>query len=195
MAGMMQIETQTVKCPNCGAPLVARPGATLVTCAYCGSNVRLIQDEQGLRPSLEIRIPVGPRPNSRATRKLGAFGIFIFAAVILTIVACVALNGVMSQAIFRSSPTWDMALQMAQANPKVAAAFGTPLQSCFFIQGSISTNGSTGKANYQIPISGPLRSGVLQVQGTSNRDGWSLDVYAVYQHNGEDISIHMTRTP
>jgi DNA-directed RNA polymerase subunit RPC12/RpoP len=191
----MQIETQTLKCPNCGAPLTTGPGAALVTCAYCGSRVRLIQDEQGARASLEIPVFVPQGPPTRLVRKLGVSGLFIFALVIVSIVGCIVAIGLLSQAIFRSSPTFDMAMQMAQSNPKVVAAFGKPLQPGFFFTGNISSSGKQGSANYQFPITGPLRGGELQVQGTLNQDGWRLDVWAVYQQNGEDVSIHMTRAP
>jgi hypothetical protein len=198
----MNNNTQTLKCPNCSAPLTVHPGETVVMCAYCGSRVQVAQPVQPAptpvpAPANEVTSVAYPSytPVAIQRQAVTAFRVIRWVGCLgtgLVIVLCALLIVGMSNLMFRTSPSFDLAMQMAQSNLKVAAVFGMPIQPGLFITGSISTNGSRSEVNYDIPISGPRRSGTLHVQGNSTEDGWTLDVWAHYQDRGEDVNIHMS---
>ena len=206
----MSNHTVALTCPNCNAPLDVQPGETVVKCAYCGSEVQVPQAPpprqsdpygRGDQPASAaasayaepltfptagtIPLPRQVSTASQTVRWIGCLGI------LLVIGLCALVIVGASNLIFRSSSSFDLAMKLAQADPKVAAAFGTPLQPGLFISGRISSSGNRSHVNYDIPISGPRRSGTLHVQGDSTADGWTLALWAHYQDHGEDIAIHV----
>lgn len=82
---------------------------------------------------------------------------------------------VFGEKMMKSSSVYSEALAEAHSAPAVAAALGTPLKDGFFTTGNVSESGSSGSANYMIPISGPLGSGHLSVSATRSQGAWHLD--------------------
>ncbi len=115
-------------------------------------------------------------------------------AVITTLlgIACfVGLGGgilffIMSQ--FRSSPVFTEALKAAQADPRVVAELGTPIEAGWLIMGSLEEQGISGDASLSIPISGPRNSGTLYAAARKGNGVWQFYTLAV-QINGQDRLI------
>jgi TonB family protein len=63
----------------------------------------------------------------------------------------------------KSSEVYQYALEKAKADPTVAEELGEPIKDGWLVQGSISTSGGTGNARFEIPITGPKRSGTIYV--------------------------------
>lgn len=63
---------------------------------------------------------------------------------------------------FRHSDVYKEAMARASANPQVRAQIGEPIKSTWPISGQLNVSGSTGNANFSIPISGPRGKGVIR---------------------------------
>ena len=59
----------------------------------------------------------------------------------------------------KSLGAYKIAVQRAEADPKVTAAIGTPAKEGWFIGGSFNVNGASGNAELAIPLSGPRGEG------------------------------------
>ena len=79
----------------------------------------------------------------------------------------------------RSSDAYQEGMNRARSNPEVVAALGEPIESGFWISGSINVNGPSGNVDVSIPISGPKGSGTLYVVGTRNAGRWQYSTMEV----------------
>jgi hypothetical protein len=86
--------------------------------------------------------------------------------------------GVVTGAI-KSSDAYEEAMTRARANAEVRAALGEPIESGFWISGSINVDGSSGNVDVSIPISGPKGSGTLYVVGTKSAGRWQYSTMEV----------------
>jgi hypothetical protein len=59
------------------------------------------------------------------------------------------------------------------------AALGEPIESGWWITGSINVSGSSGNVDVAIPISGPKGSGTLYVVGTRSAGRWQYSTMEV----------------
>ena len=88
------------------------------------------------------------------------------------------IYGVVTGAI-KNSDAYSEGMARARANPEVVAALGEPIESGFWISGSINVNGPSGDVDVSIPISGPKGSGTLYVTGTRSAGRWQYSTMAV----------------
>ena len=82
-------------------------------------------------------------------------------------------------ALIKSSEPYKHALAQAQSNPAVVAALGTPITAGKFSGGTYNVSGSSGNANFAIPISGPKGSGVIYVVATQSAGKWTYQTLEV----------------
>ena len=75
----------------------------------------------------------------------------------------------------KSSEVYQYALEKAKADPTVIEELGEPIKDGWFVQGSISTSGSSGNARFQIPISGPKKSGTIYVLASKDATANGID--------------------
>lgn len=97
----------------------------------------------------------------------------------LCIAGFIALLFGMINGMMRSSEPYQTAMQRAQAQPQVVAALGEPIETGWFVQGNISTQGTQGSADLAIPLSGPRGKGVLYVVGEQTAGQWHYEVMLV----------------
>lgn len=139
--------------------------------------------------------PPAPTPQSQATGcKLGllgcglgcpaiALGCFtVFAAFAFAIVWFVF-------ALIRGSEPYATAVSKAQADTRVREALGTPVQTGWWVMGSMRTSGSSGKADLTIPLYGPKASGKLYVDGWKSAGKWSFRRMEVEVAGGGRIDL------
>lgn len=88
------------------------------------------------------------------------------------------IYGVVTGAI-RNSDAYAEGMARARANPEVVAALGEPIESGFWISGSINVDGPSGNVDVSIPISGPRGSGTLYVVGTRTAGRWQYSLMEV----------------
>nr|WP_306469780.1 cytochrome c oxidase assembly factor Coa1 family protein [Oscillatoria laete-virens] len=77
--------------------------------------------------------------------------------------------------MMRSSEPYQEAFRLAQENPVVVEALGTPLKERFFMTGNISVSGSGGKADLVIPVSGPKGKGTIYLDAERNLGKWHFN--------------------
>ncbi len=79
----------------------------------------------------------------------------------------------------KSSDVYTQALERAKSSEEVQAALGTPVEDGWFVSGSINISGSSGDADFAIPLSGPNGSATSMSSPRSRRMRWrfsTLDV-------------------
>jgi hypothetical protein len=86
----------------------------------------------------------------------------------------------------RSSGAYSGAIARTEASAAVAAALGTPIRPGFFVTGDISINGSSGKAELVIPISGPKGDAAIYVEASKILGAWHFDRLVVQVGNTGD---------
>jgi hypothetical protein len=80
--------------------------------------------------------------------------------------------------VIKSSEPYQHAVALAQADPQVTAALGTPVKPGFFAAGNINLNNDDGTANITVPVSGPNGSGNIYVKATKTDGVWSYQTLA-----------------
>ncbi|MDR1077017.1 MAG: cytochrome c oxidase assembly factor 1 family protein [Xanthomonadaceae bacterium] len=71
------------------------------------------------------------------------------------------------------------AVQAAQADPRVVAALGEPINAGLFAFGNINVSGPSGQANLAIPLTGSRKSGTVYVEATKAADHWNYRLLEV----------------
>jgi hypothetical protein len=78
-------------------------------------------------------------------------------------------------ALMKKSDVYSGAMARARANGEVVAALGKPIKDTFFFTGNINESGSSGDANFTIPVSGPKGKANLYVTATRSSGAWHID--------------------
>jgi len=74
--------------------------------------------------------------------------------------------------VMRSSDVVQQAVAVAQKDDAAVRALGEPITLGWFLSGSMSTSGSSGKASLTLPVSGPDGKGALYVNAYKDPEGW-----------------------
>jgi ribosomal protein L7/L12 len=106
---------------------------------------------------------------------------------------CAGFIMLSSHIMFRAFGPLDQALAIINNDPAVVQAFGTPITPGVFVTGEMSSGGSSSSASMSVPISGPKRSGELNVSGSWRRGVWDLSIWVLYDEDGEEQTIFITR--
>ncbi|HEV2969018.1 MAG TPA: cytochrome c oxidase assembly factor Coa1 family protein [Pirellulales bacterium] len=75
----------------------------------------------------------------------------------------------------KSSWACSEGLALAWHNAKVVEKLGEPIETGWFVTGSIEVAGPSGTANLAVPIHGPHNSGTLYVVAHKAADQWQFD--------------------
>jgi TonB family protein len=110
--------------------------------------------------------------------------------LILTVVAIVVGIFFIAMSAVKSSEVYQEALGRAQYHPAVLAQLGDPVKDGWWVSGSVRVAGSSGYADFEIPISGPKKKATLYVVATkSGGEEWTFDKLDVAVEGGERFSI------
>lgn len=104
---------------------------------------------------------------------VGCLGIIV--AVVGVVLAIVL--GVSST--IRSSEVFQQAIKKAESNSTVRDEMGTPIESGWMFSGNISVENDKGDAEFDIPISGPKKSGTLFVVAKMDKGQWTYTTLQV----------------
>jgi hypothetical protein len=74
--------------------------------------------------------------------------------------------------VIKSSDAYKTAVARAKADPRVAAAIGSPIKDGWYVTGSAETSGGSGKADLSIPISGPKGTATIYVVAKKFAGEW-----------------------
>jgi hypothetical protein len=92
--------------------------------------------------------------------------------------------------MMKSSEPYQEAMTRATANPHVVQALGEPIESGYFVQGNISTQGTTGEASFVIPLKGPKGSAKIYVDATQSAGLWEYKTLVVeLQGNHQRVDL------
>jgi hypothetical protein len=93
-------------------------------------------------------------------------------------------------ASFQNSDVYKQSIAQAEANPQVQQLLGEPLKPGWLITGQLNVNGSSGIANFSIPVSGPKGKGAIRVVASKNAGVWRF-TYLQVSVEGERGSIDL----
>ena len=115
-----------------------------------------------------------PRPNwwSRNWKWFVPVGCLTIVALFAAFIVAVVMLAVGSM---KSTEAYKMAMAQVEKNPRVVERLGKPIEAGLFIGGSIHVEGSSGKADLTIPISGPKGKGTIYVDATKFAGEWKFN--------------------
>src|SRR5947209_3846351 len=85
----------------------------------------------------------------------GCLGLIILVAAAAAGIFFFAVSAV------KSSEVYQFALDKAKSNATVVEELGEPIKDGWLVRGSVEMNGAGDHANFQIPISGPKKTGTI----------------------------------
>jgi TonB family protein len=94
------------------------------------------------------------------------------------ILAAVALVGAIffaAMSALKSSDVYQGALNAARAHPATAERLGEPVEDGWLVKGNVKFDGAGGRADFEIPVSGPKNSGTLYVRAVRPGDAWMFE--------------------
>jgi TonB family protein len=139
---------------------------------YGGSFQQPVQQQKGcLGRNWKWMLPVGCLGMILA-------GVLIIGAIVL---------GAMSA--IKSSEVYKGALQRAQSNPQAVALLGEPIKDGWFVKGNVNFSNGGGTANFEVPVSGPKKSGTLNVRASYEGAAWMYERLDLAAEGGETISL------
>ncbi len=75
--------------------------------------------------------------------------------------------------LLKSSEPAQEALAKAMANPQLQSEIGTPIAEGLMVSGNISASNSSGRANLDIPVSGPKGKANIHVEARKTTGVWT----------------------
>jgi TonB family protein len=75
----------------------------------------------------------------------------------------------------KSSEVYQGALKVVQTHPAAVERLGQPITDGWFVKGNVQFHGSSGNANFEVPVSGPKNSGTLYVTAVSPQGTWMYE--------------------
>ena len=96
----------------------------------------------------------------------------------------------------KSSPVYQQAVEAAQQDPRLIEALGEPIETGLAFSGSINTSGSSGEADYSIPLKGPEGRAKLFAVATKTAGIWRFELLeAALEETNERIDLLPTLPP
>jgi hypothetical protein len=90
----------------------------------------------------------------------------------------------------KQSDAYKIAVTRAKADPRVAAALGSPISEGWYLSGTTNVNGGSGNADLSIPISGPKGKGTIYAVATKSAGEWTYSKLVVkIESTGETIDL------
>jgi hypothetical protein len=86
----------------------------------------------------------------------------------------------------KSSDAYTQAMARARANDEVKTLLGEPIESGFWMSGNINVDGSSGNADFSIPLSGPKGSATLYVTAKKAAGRWEFTTLEVAPKGSQD---------
>lgn len=112
------------------------------------------------------------------------------AIVILTVVFIGSILLVVFGAM-KSTDVYKTAVSIAQRDPLVIDALGSPIKTGMLLSGNTHMDGASGQADLAIPISGPKGNGTLYLVATKSTGRWTFSKLVVeVQKTKKRINLH-----
>lgn len=95
--------------------------------------------------------------------------------ILLTLALLVGGLFFVTMSAMKSSDVYQGALRIAQSSPAAVERLGEPISDGWFVKGNVRYAGGRGNANFDVPLSGPKKSGTLRVWATTQGDEWTYE--------------------
>jgi TonB family protein len=112
--------------------------------------------------------------------------------LILVLVAAGGAIFLFAMSAIKSSDVYRGALERAQSNPEAVALLGEPIKDGWLVKGTVSFNGGSGNASFEIPVSGPKNSGTLYVRAVNEGGAWMYEKLDLSTASSEKVSLLAT---
>ena len=133
-----------------------------------------------------------PQPGQPAQKKSsGCLKIFLIGCSVL-IVLGVALCAVLVFFFFgaiKKSDVYKEALNKVQNDQRVVAALGTPIESGFWVKGSMSVDNGKGMADFEFPVSGTKDKATVHAVAAFDGRAWEFSTLDVTPAHGPPINV------
>jgi hypothetical protein len=110
--------------------------------------------------------------------------------LILLVAAFVGGIFLLVESSIKNSRAYTEAITRAQQSPLVLEKIGQPLKAGWFVSGSINVSGSSGNADFSIPLSGSKGKGKLYVVAKKSAGLWQFETLQV-EVEGESQRIDL----
>jgi len=110
------------------------------------------------------------------------------AVFVLGVVLCAVLVVVVFGAI-KSTDAYKGARDMAVHDPRVVAAIGSPIETGWWVMGSVNVDMNGGHADIKFPISGPKGHAKVEAIATRGADKWVYSKLLVTPDGGPPIDL------
>ena len=109
--------------------------------------------------------------------------------LLLGLAAFVAFITFIVFAALRSAEPYKDGVARAQADPRVRAALGAPVEPGWLVSGSIHTENRSGDCDLSIALKGSKQNGRLRVIGTKDDGRWTYTRMTVRPDSGPPIDL------
>jgi Cytochrome oxidase complex assembly protein 1 len=140
-------------------------------------------------PSSSPPVPIPPKRNWwqrnwKWVVPTGCLTLIIVAVLFSTTVVVLIFSAI------RSSDVYRTAVARAKADPRVIEAIGTPVTESWFVSGSTSVEGGSGKSDLSIPIHGPKGEATIYAVATKSAGEWEYSRLVVkIKATGQTIDL------
>ncbi|HEX8719397.1 MAG TPA: cytochrome c oxidase assembly factor Coa1 family protein [Pyrinomonadaceae bacterium] len=114
---------------------------------------------------------------------VGCLGLILAGVALLLGIFAVAMSAI------KSSEVYQGALKVAQTHPAAVERLGQPIDDGWLVKGNINVNAAGGNANFEIPLSGPKKSGTLHVRAVSPSGAWMYERLDLAVEGGDTVSL------
>lgn len=91
--------------------------------------------------------------------------------------------------IIKRSDVYTEAMARARSHPAATAALGEPIDSGWYVMGSVETTGPSGEASLSVPLEGPRGEGTLYVEATKRAGVWEYHQIELAVEGGKRIDL------
>ena len=95
----------------------------------------------------------------------------------------------------KSSEVYQTAVARAKADERVRLALGSNIHTGLFVSGSTDVSGSSGHADFAIPLAGSKGKGTIYVVAIKSAGQWQYTTLVVKTESGETIDLNAPVTP
>ena len=128
-----------------------------------------------------------PPQKSSGCLKWGLIGCGV---VVVLIAAFCAVLMIFVFGAMKRSHVYKGAVERAQNDPRVKAALGEPIETGWWVSGSVHVESGSGNAEMTIPLSGPKGNGRLHAIATYDGSKWTYETLTVTPEGGAPIDLN-----
>jgi len=132
-----------------------------------------------------------PPPTVEPQKSSGClkWGLIGCGVVVVLIGAFCAAVAIFAFGAMKRSHVYKGAVERAQNDPRVKAVLGEPVETGWWVSGSVHVDNGNGNAELTIPLSGPKASGKLHAIATIENGDWKYERLSMKPERGDRIDL------